>query len=105
MDLSGQTSLELTNILKFMCKIEFSIEKQTYVIVKVVDITGNLVSMLLKEHRAPGNYQVDFHDENLTPGNYYFKIYVSENYPVNGELTSADLVKSGKVSIGMGFNG
>jgi len=74
------------------------------VIVKVVDITGNLVSMLLKDHRAPGNYQVDFHDENLTPGNYYYKIYVSEKYPENGDLTSDNLVKSGNVKIGLSYS-
>ena len=83
-----------------MCKIEFNIEKPTYVIVKVVDIMGNLVSTLLKDHRSAGTYQVDFHDENLTPGKYYYKIFASETYPDSGELNASNLVKAGQVKIG-----
>jgi hypothetical protein len=83
-----------------MCKIEFSLEKPTFVIVKVVDIMGNVVGTLLKEHKSAGEHKVDFNNEHLMPGRYYYKIFVSENRPFNGnEPNYSQLWKTGKVQI------
>ena len=83
-----------------MCKIEFELEKPTYVIVKVVDIMGNVVGTILKDHRTAGEHKIDFNDENLMPGRYYYKIFVSDKVPVNGNDSDfVKLWKTGKVQI------
>jgi hypothetical protein len=87
-----------------MCKIEFKLEKPTFVVVKVVDIMGNVVGTILKDHRTAGSHKVDFNEENLNPGRYYYKIFVSEQLPENPagngrEMNFASPWKSGKVQI------
>lgn len=87
-----------------MCKIEFKLEKPTYVIVKVVDIMGNVVGTLLKAHRTAGDHKVDFDDANLIPGRYYYKIFVGEKLPENGKDSDfVRLWKTGKVQIEHSF--
>ena len=88
-----------------MCKIEFKLEKPTYVIVKVVDIMGNVVSTIAKDHRLAGSHKIDFNEENLMPGRYYYKIFVTDTLPENGNDNDfSHLWKTGKVQIEYPFD-
>ncbi len=83
-----------------MCKIEFKLEKPTFVVVKVVDIMGNVVGTVLNDHKTAGSHKVDFNEENLMPGRYYYKIFVYEGLPEDGKDTDfSRLWKTGKVQI------
>jgi hypothetical protein len=62
-----------------MCKIEFEIPKAGYVTVKVVDIIGKPVKSLINSHKEAGRHMVDFNNEELAPGKYYYKVILSEN--------------------------
>jgi hypothetical protein len=81
-----------------MCKIEFNLERPTFVIVKVVDIMGNVVGTVLKDHRTAGIHKIDFNEENLMPGRYYYKIFVSDAENAN-DTDYSKLWKTGKVQI------
>jgi hypothetical protein len=92
-----------------MCEIEFKLEKPTFVVVKVVDVMGKVVSTILKGHRTAGSHKVDFNEKNLNPGKYYYKIFVSEHLPENAaengsEMNFASLLQSGKVQIENSFD-
>lgn len=83
-----------------MCKIEFNLERPTFVIIKVVDIMGNVVGTVLKDHRAAGFHKIDFNEENLMPGRYYYKIFLSDSNFDNIEKQDySKLWKTGKVQI------
>jgi hypothetical protein len=79
-----------------LCKIEFEIPEAGYVTVKVVDIIGSHVRTLINSTREPGKHIVDFNEENLPPGRYYYKVYLhhkeeSSNGDENGLITSGQV--------------
>jgi hypothetical protein len=83
-----------------MCKIEFSLERPTFVIIKVVDIMGNVVGTVLKDHRKAGLHKIDFNEENLMPGRYYYKIFLCDSNQDGIEKSEySKLWKTGKVQI------
>ena len=60
-------------------KINFSIETQQAVSLKVYDILGNEISTLLNETKSPGNYTVEFNASDLAGGVYFYQLH-SGNY-------------------------
>jgi len=54
--------------------ISFTIEKSQNVEIKVYDILGNEILILLNEYRNSGNHIVKFNAENLSSGVYYYQI-------------------------------
>lgn len=88
-----------------MCKIEFNLEKPTFVIIKVVDIMGNVVGTVLKDHRTAGSHKIDFNEENLMPGRYYYKIFLSDSGLESIEKVDySKLWKTGKMQIDNTYN-
>ncbi|MCU0372977.1 MAG: T9SS type A sorting domain-containing protein [Ignavibacteria bacterium] len=55
-------------------KIDFSIPQNAFVTVKVYDILGKEVSVLVNKYMIRGTYSIDFNGENLTSGVYFYKI-------------------------------
>jgi hypothetical protein len=55
-------------------KINFSITKSGFVSLKVYDIIGKLVAVLVNEVKQTGTYEVDFNASHLTSGTYFYKI-------------------------------
>jgi hypothetical protein len=61
-------------------KIRFSIPVEEFVILKVFDVLGNEVALLLNENKPAGNYEIDFSagsigdEENIASGIYFYKI-------------------------------
>ena len=54
--------------------INFSIPKQGNVTLKVYDVTGKEVIILINEQRSAGNYTVSFDGANLPSGAYFYRL-------------------------------
>ncbi len=55
-------------------KISYKIAKETFVRLKVFDITGREVSVLVNSVQTPGNYSVNYDASALTSGIYFYKL-------------------------------
>jgi hypothetical protein len=55
-------------------KIEFTIPLNGFVSVKVYDILGKEVAVLVNKYMTTGSYSIDFNAANLTSGVYFYKI-------------------------------
>ena len=55
-------------------KISYSLPKQGFVTLKVYDILGKEVALLVNETKQAGNYIFDFNPSNLTSGVYFYKL-------------------------------
>lgn len=55
-------------------KIQFSIPKTSYTELKVYDVLGREVAILVNKEMNAGNYQVDFNPKNLTSGTYFYRL-------------------------------
>lgn len=58
--------------------LEFGISNLGFVTLKVYDVIGNEVAVLVNETKTPGRYKVDFNGINFTSGLYYYKIKVND---------------------------
>ena len=59
-------------------KIEFQIPKPGFVNLKVYDILGSEVTILINEHMQPGNFVFDFDASTLASGIYFYSLNVGE---------------------------
>jgi len=57
-------------------KISFSIPSSGLISVKVYDILGNEVAILLSEEKSAGNYEVSFNATSLSSGTYFYQLNV-----------------------------
>jgi len=48
------------------------------VTIKVYDVLGRLVKVLVNETQKPGNYSIEFDGNNLTSGIYYYTVTAGE---------------------------
>ena len=55
-------------------QIKFGIKETGAVEIKVYDVLGNLVSVLLDQEMNAGNYNVTFNASNLSSGIYFYKL-------------------------------
>jgi len=63
-------------------KYNFTIERPSLVLVKLVNIIGMEIATLVSEQRPPGTYEVKFDGSRCPAGIYYFKLFAdvqSEN--------------------------
>ncbi|MBL8006101.1 MAG: SBBP repeat-containing protein [Ignavibacteria bacterium] len=54
--------------------IEFSLPENSFVKLKVIDITGKEVSNLVNENFSAGTFRYEFNGKNLPSGVYYYKL-------------------------------
>lgn len=82
-------------------KIKYDIPFSGNVVIKVVDIIGTPVRVILNEHEKPGNYEVSLDAEALPPGKYYYKVLFTElnGNGRSGEKTAEETIASGQVKI------
>jgi hypothetical protein len=69
--------------------ITFNVPKNSFVSLKVFDITGREVEKLVSENMAMGNYTVQFDGKNLSSGVYFYKLE-AENF---SEVKKMSLIK------------
>jgi hypothetical protein len=82
-----------------MSNIEYEIPEAGNVTVKVVDILGSTVRVIINDHEEAGKYSVNLNEESLSSGKYYFKIYL--NTLRNGSLENSEknMISSGQVKV------
>ena len=54
--------------------ISYSIPENAFVTLKIYDVLGNEVEVLINEQKEPGNYQIDFNASELSSGIYYYAL-------------------------------
>ena len=72
--------------------IEYSVPSNEYVSLKVYDILGNEIAVLVNEQKSKGNFQIEFNAENLPSGTYFYKL-TSGSYT---EIKKMMLMKTSK---------
>jgi hypothetical protein len=50
------------------------VPEASFIILKVYDILGKEVSVLVNEEKQAGNYQIDFDASELTGGVYFYQL-------------------------------
>lgn len=81
--------------------IKYDITTSGTVTIKVVDIIGTPVRVILNEHKQPGTYEVSLDSEALLPGKYYYKVLLKSK-GLNGSAVSLpeeETIASGQVKI------
>ncbi len=63
-------------------KIGFAIPKSDYVDLRVYDILGREVKVLLSQQLNTGEYEIDFDAHNLASGMYYYRLQSGDNISV-----------------------
>jgi hypothetical protein len=58
--------------------IIYTIPKASFVIIKVFDLLGREVGVLVNEQKAAGNYRVQFNPSNLTSGIYFYRMQAGD---------------------------
>jgi hypothetical protein len=58
--------------------IEYEISNTTLVSIKVYDVIGREIAVLVNESKQPGIYQVSFDGENLASGVYFYKMIAGD---------------------------
>jgi len=59
--------------------IKYQVPKNSFVILKVFDLLGKEVAVLVNERQTPGTYEVKFDGTNLPSGVYHYRV-TTENY-------------------------
>ena len=49
-----------------------------FVSLKIYDVLGNEVTLLINEEQSAGNYSVDFNASGLPSGIYFYQLHVGE---------------------------
>jgi hypothetical protein len=60
--------------------INFQVEKETYVNLKVYDIIGNEIATLVNEIKKPGSYNVSFDGGKFSSGIYLYRLVTPEHH-------------------------
>jgi hypothetical protein len=58
--------------------MQYSIGSRQFMSLKVFDVLGNEVAILVNEEKEPGTYKVKFDASNLTSGVYFYRIEAGE---------------------------
>ena len=57
--------------------IKYSIPELSFVILKVYDVLGNEIAILVNEEKPIGNYEVEFDATTLPSGIYFYRLQTS----------------------------
>ncbi|CAF3802102.1 unnamed protein product [Rotaria sp. Silwood1] len=59
-------------------KINFSVPKQSFVTLKIFDVTGREVANLVNDMKAPGYHSVEFNASSFASGVYFYRIEAAD---------------------------
>ncbi len=59
-------------------KIKFSVPQTSFVTLKVYDILGRKITILVNEEKTIGNYEVNFNASNLSSGVYFYRMQAGD---------------------------
>ena len=57
----------------------YTLQTKSFVVFKVLDITGKEITTLVNEKQQPGKYEVEFNADGLPTGVYYYRLTVGKN--------------------------
>jgi len=57
-------------------KINYSIPKTGFVILKIYDVLGNEITTLVNEEQSTGNYEIQFNGSNISSGVYFYRMQI-----------------------------
>jgi len=84
-------------------KIKYEIPIRGSITIKVVDIIGTPVRVILNEHESAGEYEVNLESEALPAGKYYYKVlFTTESETQQSTDTSVnpgETIASGQIKI------
>ncbi|MBE2226510.1 MAG: hypothetical protein IAE93_04185 [Ignavibacteria bacterium] len=84
-------------------KIKYEIPISGSITIKVVDIIGTPVRVILNKHESAGQFEVSLDSEALPAGKYYYKVLFTGNNEIqskaDGALNQGDTIASGQVKI------
>ena len=55
-------------------RIQYSVSRNEYVVLKVYDVLGNEIETLVNEKKAPGIYKIDWNAANMPSGIYLYQV-------------------------------
>jgi hypothetical protein len=58
--------------------IKYQVPSLSHVSIKIYDLVGREVAVLVNEQKDPGNYQVNFESKNLASGIYFYKMMAGD---------------------------
>lgn len=58
-------------------KIKYAIPASEFVTLKIYDVLGNEVAILVTEEKPAGNYEVNFNAKGLSSGIYFYRLQAS----------------------------
>ncbi|MFC2084961.1 T9SS type A sorting domain-containing protein, partial [Bacteroidota bacterium] len=58
--------------------ISYSIPKQSFVQLRVFDVIGREVKTLVNKEQPPGNYEVEFSEDHLASGTYFYRLQAGD---------------------------
>ncbi len=58
--------------------IKYSIPKLSFVTLKIFDVLGNEIAILVNEEKTTGNYKVEFDASNLSSGVYFYRLQAGD---------------------------
>lgn len=67
-------------------KISYSIPKESFVEIKVYNMLGNEVALLVNEEQKAGTYSITFNASNLPSGVYFYRLQ-ADNFTITKKLT------------------
>ena len=67
-------------------KIEFVIPKSSFVNLKVYDVLGREVAILVNEEKQPGIYEVNFDASGFSSGVYFYRLRAGSNYSITQKM-------------------
>ncbi|CAN5511547.1 hypothetical protein BH10BAC5_BH10BAC5_16460 [soil metagenome] len=67
-------------------KIKFSVHQSSEIILKVFDLSGKEIAVLVNENLQPGEYETAFNGENYSSGVYYLKM-IAGSYSETKKMT------------------
>jgi len=57
--------------------IQYAVSRRQFVSLKVYDVLGNEVAILVNEEKLAGNYEIEFDAGNLSSGIYFYRLVAS----------------------------
>lgn len=67
-------------------RISYSIPKETFVEIKIYNMLGNEVALLVNEEQKAGTYSITFNASNLPSGVYFYRLQ-ADNFTITKKLT------------------
>jgi hypothetical protein len=58
--------------------ISFKIDKQSFVTLKIFDLTGRMINLLIDSYCTPGNYKINWNAKALASGIYFYQLQSDE---------------------------